>query len=227
MTTARSLSHRLKIILVVAAGILTGCASVFQSLDDRTDRKCFRADYEAFEKALTIYDQGDYTQALERFKAISAGGGSQKIVQKARLGEICCRLMVAETQADYTAAVGMWHEFGSSAPEIDAVWDLTLLDPLVVRMAPKNITRVIKVHTPAPRVSTETKAPPVVPRQNNERLQTEIVDLKKKVGQAAEIQQQLDKLEDENRALKEKIKALETIDQNIQKKKTEIATPSE
>ncbi|MGA6927563.1 MAG: hypothetical protein WBY88_17880, partial [Desulfosarcina sp.] len=67
----------------------------------------------------------------------------------------------------------------------------------------------------------------LVPRQKNERLQTEIVDLKKKVGQAAELQQQLDKLEDENRALKEKIKALETIDQNIQKKKTEIATPSE
>ncbi|MGA6924584.1 MAG: hypothetical protein WBY88_02815, partial [Desulfosarcina sp.] len=158
MTTTRSLSHRLKIILVIAVGIVTGCASVFQSLDDRTDRKRFRADYDAFENALAIYDQGDYTQALERFKAISAGGGSQKIVHKARLGEICCRLMVAETQADYTAAVGMWHEFGSSAPENDAVWDLTLLDPLVVRMAPKNITRVIKVHTPAPRVSTETKA---------------------------------------------------------------------
>jgi hypothetical protein len=37
----------------------------------------------------------------------------------------------------------------------------------------------------------------------------------------------LDKVEAENRTLKDKIKALEAIDQNIRKKKTEIAAPGE
>lgn len=226
MTTEWSRSHRLTTILVIVVGIVSGCASVFQSLDDRTDRKRFKSDYEAFESALANYDQGDYTQALEQFKALSTGSASQKMARIARLGEICCRLMLADTQADYTAAVGMWHEFGRSSPEDDAVWDLTLLDPLVVRMAPKNITRVIKIHSPAPQMPMETKMP-TAPRQDDGRLQAELVELKKKAEQAAELQQQMDKIEAENRSLKEKIKALETIDQNIRKKKTEIAAPSE
>ena len=51
--------------------------------------------------------------------------------------------------------------------------------------------------------------------------------MKKKAEQAAQLQRKLDEVVAENNALKAKIKALETIDQNIQKKKTEISAPSE
>ncbi|WP_407924794.1 hypothetical protein [Desulfosarcina ovata] len=60
-----------------------------------------------------------------------------------------------------------------------------------------------------------------------EKLKAELAVLKKKSEQTAELQRQLDDVMVENQSLKEKIKALEAIDQNIQKKKTEISAPSE
>ncbi|WP_414736128.1 hypothetical protein [Desulfosarcina ovata] len=60
-----------------------------------------------------------------------------------------------------------------------------------------------------------------------EKLKAELAVLKKKAEQTAELQRQLDDVMVENQSLKEKIKALEAIDQNIQKKKTEISAPSE
>jgi hypothetical protein len=64
-------------------------------------------------------------------------------------------------------------------------------------------------------------------QQENQPLQDELADLKKKAQKTTELQRKLDEVAAENRALKEKIKALEAIDQNIQKKKTEISAPSE
>lgn len=226
---------RLMIVLMVLVGVLTGCASVFQRLDDQVHRKRFRSDDEAFEVALALYGQGDFIHAGERFKALAAGSASEKISRKAWLGKICCHLMLAETQAEYDAAIGQWRDFGTSVPGGGAVWDLTLLDPLVSRMAPTRITRVIKIQPPVAQISTEAKVPEERKRQPEDRqlqsadrqLQLEVAELKKQLEQAAEWQRKAEKIEAENRSLKEKIKALEAIDQNIQKKKTEIAAPGE
>jgi hypothetical protein len=43
---------RRMIILTIIVGMLIGCTSVFQNLDDRMHRNRFKLDYEAFEKAL-------------------------------------------------------------------------------------------------------------------------------------------------------------------------------
>jgi hypothetical protein len=223
------------IVLMVLVGVLTGCASVFQRLDDRMHRKRFRSDDEAFEVALALYGQGNFADAGERFKALAAASTSDKISRMAWLGEICCHLMLAETQAEYDAAIDQWRAFGTSSPGGGAMWDLTLFDPLVSRMAPTQITRVIKIQPAATQISTETKVSAEPKRQPEDRkrqpadrqLQAEVVKLKKKLEQAAEWQRKAEQIEAENRSLKEKIKALEAIDQNIQKKKTEIAAPGE
>jgi hypothetical protein len=60
-----------------------------------------------------------------------------------------------------------------------------------------------------------------------QKLRNELAAMKQKAAQLPELQQRLNESEAENRVLKEKIKALEAIDQNIQKKKTEISAPSE
>jgi len=236
MTSAWSQSHRLVIILIIVIGLLTGCASVFQDLDDRMHRKRFKLDYESFDNALSVYKNGDYAQALGLFKTISTAKTDEGLARKARLGEICCRLMIADTQADYTAAVGLWHDFGESSPENDAAWDMTLLDPLILRMTPKSTTQVIYINPPAAKESEKSSVSADrqqenrhrVDRQRDDRkLRAEIADLKEKVEKAAQLQHQVDEVIAENRMLKEKIKALEAIDQNIQKKKTEISAPSE
>ncbi len=226
MTTPWSQPYRLMIILIVVIGILTGCASVIKRFDDKMHRKRFKSDYQAFENAVTVYDEGDFEKALTRFKALSTASASEKIARKAWLGEVCCRLMVANTHEKYTAAVGMWHEFGESLPEDDTAVDIALLDPLITRITPENTTRVIGIQPPAASITAETDRS--ADRQpDDRRLQVELADLKKKVEKATQLKIQMEKIVAENQSLKEKIKALEAIDHDIQRKKTKILAPSE
>ena len=226
MTTARRQPYHLMIVLIILAGLFTGCASGFKRFDDRMHRKQFKSDYESLEKAFAVYDRGDFTAALARFRALSTASASDKISRKAWLGAICCYLLLAETQAEYTQAISQWHAFSSSEPENEAGWERALFDPLIVRMMHEPPDRAIGTHPPATQGATDLPAPGI-PEQLDDQLAAERAILKKKVKRMDELQRQMDRVMAENRSLKEKIKALETIDQNIQKKKTEIATPSE
>ncbi len=230
MKTLWSQSYRLTIILIIVIGLFTGCASVFRDLDEIISRQRFKSDHASFEKALSVYRGGDYEQAMALFRTLSTARTDKKLVRKAWLGEICCRLMLAVKQSDYTAAIGLWHDFGKSAPDNDA-WELTLLDPVIVRMTPKSTTRVIEIYPPAAGTSDETAAPADRLQEDlqpyDQPSQIDQAALKEKVAQADRLQRQLDAVAAENRSLKEKIKALEAIDQNIQKKKTEMVAPSE
>jgi len=228
MTTAWRQLYRLMIILTIVIGLFTGCASVFQDLDDRMNRMRFKPDYASFENALTVYKDADYKQAMELFRTLSTAKTDKKLARKAWLGEICCRLMLAVKQSDYTTAIGLWHDFGKSAPDNDDAWELALLDPVIVRMTPKRTTRVIEIYPPAARTSDETEAPAGQLQddqsQEDQPFQNDVAALKKR---AAQLQRQMDAVLAENRSLKQKIKALEAIDQSIQKKKTEMVAPSE
>ena len=226
MTTAWRQPYHRMVILIILAGLFTGCASGFKRFDDRMHRKQFKPDVESFENAFAVYDQGDFTEALARFEALSTSSASEKISRKAWLGAICCRLMLAQTQADYTEAIGKWHAFSNSEPDNGADWELALFDPLIVRLTPAPPERTVDIHPPA----AKGPAPPAAPggpEQTDDQLLAELAALKKKAKRMDRLQRQMDQVVAENRSLKEKIKALETIDQNIQKKKTEIATPSE
>jgi hypothetical protein len=226
MTTAWRQPFNRMAILIILVGLFSGCTSGFKRFDDRMQRQQFKSDYQSLEKAFAIYDQGDFSEALARFKTLSTASASDKISRKAWLGAICCHLMLAETQAEYTVAIGKWHAFSRSGPENENDWELALFDPLIVRLMPGPPERVIDIHLPAVQRPT---APPALtsPEQHDSQLEAELAALEKKAEQAAQLQRQIDQIMAENRSLKEKIKALEAIDQNIQKKKTEIATPSE
>ena len=54
----------LLMFLIIAFGLLAGCASVFRDFDDRMNRKRFPSDYASFENALSVYKDGDYRQAI-------------------------------------------------------------------------------------------------------------------------------------------------------------------
>ncbi len=231
MTTARSPLNRLTIALTIAAGLFAGCTSVVQNIEDRMNRMRFPSDYASFEKALSVYEDGDYEQAMNLFRSLSTARPHAKIARKAWLGEICCRLMLADTTSEFAAAMDHWHEFGKSAPENGNDWDMALLDPLLARLIPQHTTREIKIHSPEMQISDETTVP--ADRRQGDRLQgdqqlrPEFSALERKAAQAAQLQRQLDAVVAENRSLKKKIKALEAIDQNIQKKKTDLVAPSE
>jgi len=218
---------------IVIVGLVAGCASVFQDFDDNMSRKRFKKDFEALETALDAYDQGNFKKALGLFKEIRAASINEKIDRRAWLGEICCCLMLAETPSEFTAAVGMWHDFQETATDEDAVWSQALLDPLIVRQTPRPVQTVIEAPSPAVPPAITAPAPETIQKQAVEfrdarvPSQAEIEALEKKASRADKLQLKMAKILAENRSLKEKIKALEAIDQNIQKKKTEMSTSGE
>lgn len=234
MTTVRNRPSRHVVIMAILVGVMTGCTSVIQNIDESLQRKSFKSDHAAFEMALTQYNSGDFVKACPGFEALSTASASLKTARRARLGEICCHLILANTPAEYTAAIAMWYDFRATTPEHEALWDLALLDPLIVRLNPeKNNLRGIDKRLPDTKKSQSDQTAVPMNQQNKNRqkehlqLQTQIEALKKKLEGTEELQRQMDAVVDENRSLKKKINALEAIDQNIQKKKTEISAPGE
>ncbi len=223
------------LILIVGVGVLAGCASVFQDLDNRMHRNRFKSDFASLDRIMTEYDKGRYAVALAGFSALQSTSASQKIVRRAWLGEICCRLLLAKTPADYTAAIGLWHDFARTETDRDPIWDPDLIDPLIVRMIPNaSIDKAVVEPSPTPSPPTKTTKPATVKKpqpveriQRDPQLEAELAALKKKAEAADQLQRRLDEVVAENDALKDKIKALEAIDQNMRKKKTEISAPSE
>ncbi|WP_155306316.1 hypothetical protein [Desulfosarcina widdelii] len=220
--------------LMTLMALFTGCASIFQNLDDKMSRQRFKKDYEALDAALEIYDQGDFEKALARFRTIKSDRKNEKIERRAWLGEICCCLLLADTPAEFSVAIGMWHAFADSTADADATWSQALLDPLVVRLASQASSGEVEVDSSAepPEAATGTKTPTMQekadqPQNEEDRLEAEMAELRKKAKRADKLQLKIAKILAENRSLKEKIKALEAIDQSIQKKKSEISTSGE
>lgn len=219
--------------VMVLMALFAGCASIFQDFDDKMSRKRFKKDYEALDAALEIYDQGDLEKALARFRAIKSDSINEKVKHRAWLGEICCCLMLSDTPAGFSVAIGMWHDYANSLTNADAIWSQALLDPLIVRLAPQPPSGEMAVGSAAEQPEATIRKPAAIQEkthqtQDNEaRLQAEIDELRKKAKRVDKLQLQIAKILAENRSLKEKIKALEAIDQNIQKKKTEISTSGE
>lgn len=228
----RPIYHLLSVLAIAALMMTTGCASFFQTLDESMQRNRFPSDYESLDRALKVYAEGDFATALVRFKSLAATSGSLKIRRKARLGEVCCHLMLAENAETYAAAVDMWHEFAASRERQDGIWDPVLIGPLIVHGSPGRCAKEEAAITTkqtdfAPPAKTRSNQPASSEPPAKSAGSAELSDLKKRAQAAENLQRRLDEVICENQSLKEKIKALETIDQNIQKKKTEIAKPGE
>ena len=239
MTTPWRSILRLLPILMLMTLTITGCASVFQDFDERMQRSKYSADYEHLDRAITLYDEGDFQTALDRFSTLASASASRDVQRKARFGELCSQLMLARTANEYNRAIGMWHDFAATATAHDNAWDPVLLEPLIVSKAPPaqdpNGTPEQNKPTvnagPAPdsaRMPPKAAiAPPPTAPPAPELDKSVVATLKKKAERAESLQRQLDDVMAENQSLKEKIKALEAIDQKIQKKKTAIAEPGE
>ncbi len=238
MTTALNRSYALKrLITILAVIIVTGCTPAFQDSLERANKK--PASSVAYEEALTLYAQGKYEKAMERFKKVAVTDGSNEMRLKAKLGETCCRLMTAGSPADYYRALRMWNDFGRLAAEGNISLDFSMIDPVIVHITTKNAKQEMKIRQTDIRESNLRKSekadkPAKEPihkseqdQKQNKEVKAEIETLNKKAKKADQLQRQVDEIKAENRSLTEKIKAFEAIDQNIQKKKTEIASPGE
>jgi len=197
-------------IMLMMISFMAGCTLFNKPLGDNPLPPPSPSDNGPFAYALSMYQRGDYTQAAKLFNALSRPNTGDDQYLKAQLGEICCRLMLSASTEDLSTAKKMWKDLKNA--RAGDIWrvEQILFDPLMDRL-------LVSVAKP-------TAMTPEPPKKQNK---TELTVLKKKTAQITQLQRQLDAVMAENQILKQKIKALEAIDQNIQKKKTEISAPSE
>lgn len=211
-------------ILPLVIGLLMGCTSFMQLRDSNPPPKPSVVDDASdasLDYALSVYQKADYPNALALFSTLAKADIDTEKRRAAQLGEICCRLMLADSQADVDMAMAMWKQYRYPLTGDALCKNLVLLDPLLARFSVSVAPQTS--HTPSQAVPT----PSATAENQQKQLETELTNLKKKAAQTTQLQRQLDAVMAENRTLKQKIKALEAIDQNIQKKKTEISAPSE
>jgi hypothetical protein len=195
-------------ILLIGINLMVGCASFFGG---DTPPSPSNLDNSPFEYALSTYQKGDYAQAAMLFNNLSEFDTNENQYLKAQLGSICCQLILAGSPEDVSTARKMWQDLSAGDHwQVERI----LFDPLIDRLS-------FSAEKPAQQVVSATTV------TTKEQPKNELAALKKKVAKVTKLQRQLDAVLAENQILKQKIKALETIDQNIQKKKTEISAPSD
>jgi hypothetical protein len=161
-----------------------------------------------------------YDLAAERFEAIRQQTTNKRFALMALYGLACSRLMAADSPGEYQEALILWDNWIQHVPDSCAYEDTALFDPLIRnKMLFSNIPMtadkegIIDLDATVPRwlfirsqqelnrLNAETE----IARQNLEKRQKQIQSLEREIDE-----------------LKRQIKALETIDQKIQKKKNSI-----
>lgn len=168
-----------------------------------------------FARGMAAYEQGAITLARADFHALAEDAVHPALSRDARLGTICCDLLLADTSVAYDRAIDLWYGFMKTVGENGESLNPRLIAPLVSRMVPENLLTTAA----SGEISGSVQAV-----QTIHHINTEMAALKKKV---IFLQRQMADRRADNQALQEKIKALESIDQNIQKKKMGLAVPDE
>jgi hypothetical protein len=224
MTTALNQPIAMKLFsIILVAGLIISCTAFNQGRDDPSNRQSYQTT--ALDEARALYELGDYAEALDKFSFLATSGETDEIVFEARLGESCCRLMLANTTSEYYTAIMNWKELAGSISETYPV-EFEMIDPVIVRLTTKQIRKILDFER-VKATKKEIVEQPGKKKVENQEAKAELSALKKEMEKTDNLQLQLEKMEAENKSLKEKIKALEAIDQNIQKKKTEIESPGE
>jgi len=173
-----------------------------------------------YNQAVDAYMDKQYRLAAERFEAIRQQTPDKRFALMALYGAACSRLMAANTPQEYDDALVLWDKWVKHVPSQYGYEDPTLFDPLIknkmifsnIPMTPEK-TGDVDIDATVPRwlliKSKEEldrlKAELEMAQQNLEKRQKKIHTQEKEIGE-----------------LKGQIKALETIDQKIQKKKNAI-----
>jgi hypothetical protein len=173
-----------------------------------------------YNQAVEAYMDKQYRLAAERFEAIRQQTPDKRFAQMALYGAACSRLMAASTPQEYNDALVLWDNWVKHVPGPCEYEDSSLFDPLI-----KN--KMIFSNIPmTPEKTGDIDIDATVPRwlliKSKEELDRLKVELEMAQKNLEKRQKKIQAQEKEIGELKGQIKALETIDQKIQKKKNAI-----
>jgi hypothetical protein len=182
-----------------------------------------------YRQAIASYQKTAYYEAAHSFEHLWMQTRDKRLARMALYGLACSRLMTAETPEAYADAVRLWQEWVDRAPENVDYENPVLADALIKeKMLFSNLPLTGSADT-ADKVDTAVKEAAPEPMVSKWLLIQTKLELDRLRGELEAAQQRLDKKQKliqsrENTIveLKNKIKALETIEQKIQKKKDAI-----
>ncbi len=215
--------------LVLTAALLllaSGCALAPGGNGSRNRAAGVTADQQALNRGLEAFQTGDYRRAGELFERLRSSGDPQ-VARKALYGLACARLVLAETPAQYAAALVLWQEWNRRAPLKYRDEDPRMLAPLLGRLLSPRAVR-----KPAPAKKTAGGQSATVPAKRYRACQDRLREMETRISnmeaQKKLLQYYVDytgKLEGEIWNLKHKINSLEAIDKKILEKKKELSSP--
>lgn len=205
--------------LWVVAVILTGgCSPTNRIIDDLRHTIRFETDHETLDKGFEALNKRHYAQAEAIFAGLKDNTGSKMVQRQARYGYAVARLIRARTPGQQATAIALWDDWHQTYPA-DPEWeDPRVLEPLFIcrqKGGQRDICR-----------GTVPEGEYKVSQQKNRRLQLEVETLKQRLTNLETSKAALlDVKNQEIRNLRDKIQALEAIDQKIQEKKKEVSAP--
>ncbi|MBT8342769.1 MAG: hypothetical protein HKP58_02560 [Desulfatitalea sp.] len=177
-------------------------------------------EFEKYAAAVTVYKAADYSSAARQFAAIREQTVNPDMARMALYGLACARIMTANTAKEYHEALGLWRNWLQIAPPEQTRENPTLFGPIVEN---KLLISNIPID---PNNTNNLQEGTAISGWFISQADEQIRLLK---AQLAAANQNLEKQELKNKKLRneiirlnKQIKAFETIDQKIQKKKNAI-----
>lgn len=217
----RHLEKRLlRLFMVIVASALTigGCTPTNRIIDDLRHTIRFETDHETLDKGFDALGKQHYAQAEAIFADLKDSTGSTVVQRKARYGYAVARLIRARTPGQKVAAMALWDAWRQTYTPNTEWEDPRVLEPLFLCRQKSGKRAVCRGTVPEHQYK--------VSAQKNSRLQLEAETLRQRLKDLEDSKAAL--LEAKNQEiknLKDKIRALEAIDQKIQEKKKEVSTP--
>jgi TolA-binding protein len=209
--------------LLSGISVLTvvACIGPWQERPERIAPKPSDRIMNLYRQALVAYQDGAYEKAARMFADTRQQTDDGQLARMALYGQACAGLMAAETPETYYQALKLWQDWVQNAPFQLEHEDPVLFNPLIER-------KMLFSRIPLGGNASEKLGEETVPKWVHIRLKQELDALEKKLNQTQQTLKQQNKLvesqKNEITKLNEQLKALETIDQKIQKKKDAIPT---
>ena len=200
--------------------LVSGCSASWPFAPARVESLPSPVEMKQYRQAVSAYRQKAYLEAAKSFEVIRTQTRDKRFALTALYGLALSKLMAAKTPKEYNDALLLWQRWVENVPAKFDYEDPVLAGDLIEeKMLFSNIplsSEPVKEKAPEPMVSRWLL---IKSKLELDRLREELETVKKALDKRQKTIQARDK---EISELKRRFKALETIDQKIQKKKNAI-----
>lgn len=206
--------------LCISLLFVGGCRVTWPFKFSQTGPQPSAEEVRQYQKAVVAYQKTAYLEAAQSFGILRRQTQDKRFARMALYGLACSRLMAATTPEAYADALQLWQEWVDNAPKKVDYENPVLADALIKE-------KMLFSNLPLEKKEDEVTGPePMVSRWLLIQSKIEMDRLRSELEAAQETLNKKQKLiqsrEKKIGELRRKIKALETIDQKIQKKKDAI-----